>query len=289
MSTPEWACASSPQNPTLTSRLRALRRGIQFVLGGYLVTLLVAFPAACLWLSSQEGVPLLWRAGLVGNPDAEELGLLFACVGAGLGYLLLVVGQWLCLVNAPQSHGGKELAFASLLLGLLVAPANGAALLVGGAGEFHWLRSLLHDPLAPATWTWVPIGTLLQLIGGLLLLGNILTFTQFLRALLLRAHPEKRAGRIEAFYFYVFVVVGASFGLGRAPEVLLSSPVLLPGFVLAWLVVLGWHAWLILGACGYTQVILSAPAPGDGRTRADDKEPLKQPSRCWIPLTVKLR
>jgi hypothetical protein len=68
MSTPDWSCGGSvPQTSSVTARLRALERGVQVVLGGYLVALLVAFPAACLWLSSQEGVPLLWRAGLVGN------------------------------------------------------------------------------------------------------------------------------------------------------------------------------------------------------------------------------
>jgi hypothetical protein len=189
-----------------------LQRGIQVVLAGYVVALLVAFPGACLWLSSQEGVPLLWRAGLAGNEDAEVPGLLLACGGAVLGYLLLVVGQWLCLLHAPQSHGAKELAYVCVLLAVFVAPVNAAAFLVGGAGDFAWLSRLLHHPAHWTTWTEVPTGTLLQLAGGLLVLGNILTFTQFLRAVLLRAHPEKGARRIEAFCCFVCLVVGARSG-----------------------------------------------------------------------------
>jgi hypothetical protein len=263
MSTSDWSCGGSvPQISSATARLGALQRGIRVVLSGYLVALLVAFPAACLWLSTQERVPFLGRADLVGNKDVEVLGLPLACGGAGLGCLLLIVGQWICLFNAPQSHGAKELALVCVHLAMVVAAVNAVALLVGGAGDFPWLGRLLDCPLESATWTNVPTGTLFQVIGGLALLGNILTFAQFLRALLLRAHQEKRTRRIEAFSFSVCVVVGASVGLAVAPATVRSSPLVLPGFVLAWLLVLGWHAWLILGACDCARGVLSATVSG---------------------------
>jgi hypothetical protein len=284
----DWTCGgSTPQTSSITLRLRMLQRGNQLVLGGYLLALLVAFPAFCFWLSSQEGVPLLSRAGLVGNNDAETLGLLLACGAAGLAYLLLLVGQWLCLYNAPQSHGAKELAFACVLLAVFVAPVNVLAFCVGGAGDFEWLGRLLQHPVAEATWMKVPTGTLLQLFGALLLLGNILVYTQFLRALLLRANQEKRAGRIEAFCLFVCLVVGGSFGVVLAPPAVRSSELLLPGVVLAWLLVVLWQAWLILGACDYAHMILGARASGG--VRMDPKEPQKPPSGHWIPLKVKLR
>jgi hypothetical protein len=270
MSTTDWSCGGSvPQTFNATSRLRALQCGLRVVLGGYLVALLVAFPAVFLWLATQEGVPFLEQAGLVGHKDAEVLGLLLAGGGAGPGYLLLVLGQWICLFNAPQSHGAKELAFVCVLLAALVAAVNVAAFLVGGAGDFHWLERLLDRPLESATWTQVPPGSLFQIIGGLVLLGNILTFTQLLRALLLRAHQEKRTRRIEAFFFYVCVVVGGSVGTVMVPGAVRSSPLVLPGLVLAWLLVLGWHAWLILGACDCARGILSAPIPAGGSLRVD--------------------
>jgi hypothetical protein len=288
MRAPDWACGgSAPQTSSVTSRLRTLQRGNQIVLVGYLLAMLVAFPAFCLWLSSQEGVPLLSRAGLLGNDDAETLGLLLACGAAGLAYLLLLVGQWLCLSNAPQSHGAKELAYVCVLLAVFVAPVNVAAFFVGGAGDFEWLGRFLQHPLEAATWIKVPTGTLLQLFGALLLLGNILVFTQFLRALLLRAHQEKRAGRLEAFFLFVCLVVGGSFGVGLAPAAVRSSELVLPGVVLAWLLVVLWHAWLILGACDCARVILGTGA-SDGRVRRDAREP-QRPSAHWIPLKVKLQ
>jgi hypothetical protein len=272
MRTRDWSSGGSvSQTSSATSRLRALQRGIRVVLGGYLVALLVGFPAAYLWLSSQERVPFLWGARLRGNEDAEVLGLLFACGGVGLGYFLVVVGQWICLFNAPQSHGAKELAYVCVLLALLVGAANVAAFLVGGTGDFDWLGRLLRRPLEGATWTRIPMGGLLQVLGGLALFGNILTFTQLLRALLLRAHQEKRTRRIQAFSFYLFAVVGASVGMGMAPAAVRSLPPVLPGFVLAWLLVLGWHAWLILGASSCAREILSAPVPGAGSLRANGK------------------
>jgi hypothetical protein len=265
-----------------------LQRGIQVVLAGYLVVLLVALPGACLWLSSQERVPVLWRAGLTGNDDAEAFGLLLACGGAGLGYLLLLAGQWLCLFHAPQSHGAKELAYLCVLLAVFLAPVNLAAFLIGGANDFGWLSRLLQHPLAGTTWTEVPTGTVFQLLGAVLLLVNMLTFTQFLRAVLLRAHQEKRAERIGAFNFFVCLVVGGSFGIGLAPETVRSFHLLVPGVVLAWLLVLAWQAWLILGACDCARGILSASAPGADGVRVDGKEPHRPRSGYWIPLKVKL-
>jgi hypothetical protein len=247
-----------------------LQRGIQVVLAGYLVGLLLAFPGACLWLSSQEGMPLLWRAGLMGNEDAEVLGLLLACGAGGLAYLLLLVGQWLCLFHSPQSYGAKDLAYVCVLLAVFLAPVNAAAFLVGGAGDFNWVGRLLRHPLAGTTWTEVPTGTLLQLLGAVLLVVNILTFTQFLRAVLLRAGQEKRARRIEAFYFFICLVVGGSIGVGMAPEAVRSFHLVGPGVVLAWLLVLLWQAWLILGACDCARGILGDSSQGtslrpDGR------------------------
>jgi hypothetical protein len=285
MSTHAWSCGgSAPQTSSVTSRLRTLQRAIQIVLAGYLVTLLVAAPAACLWLASQEGVPFLRQAGLAGNEDAEIAGLLLAFGGAVLGHLLVLVGQWLCLFHSPQSRGAKDLAYVCVLLVCCVAPVNAAALLVGEAGDLPWLGRLIHHPLAGTTWDKVPTGTLLQVVGVLLLLGNILVFTQYLRALLLRAHQEKRVRRIEAFYFFVCLVVGISFGAGTAPEAVRSSALVLQGVVLAWLLVLGGHAWLILGACGCAGAILGAPAPGARGLWGEGGESQRAASGCWIPL-----
>jgi hypothetical protein len=200
----------------------------------------------------------------------------------------MLIGQWVCLFNAPQGHGAKELAFVCVLLAVLVLPVNVAAFVVGGAGDFAWLGRILRYPLESTSWTKIPTGSLLQLIGGLLLV-NILTFSQFLRALLLRAHQENRTRRIEAFFFYVCVVVGGSVGVGMAPEVIRSSQLVLPAVVLAWLLVLGWHAWLILGACDCARMILSAPIAGAGGLRVDAKQPQKPPSGYWMPLKIKLQ
>jgi hypothetical protein len=167
-------------------------------------------------------------------------------------------------------------------------PVNVAAFFVGGAGNFEWLGQLLQHPLGEATWYRVPAGTLLQLVGALLLLGNILAFTQFLRALMLRANKEERTGRIEAFCLFVCLVVGGSFGVGLAPPAVRSSELVLPSVVLAWLLVVLWHAWLILGACGCARMILGAGA-SDRTVRMEPREPHRPPSRHWIPLKVKLQ
>src|SRR3954469_24440912 len=91
------------------ARWRAIGRGLALVLGGYVVLCTLALAGIILaWQTTHGGPPARARQQLVqeGQDVPVVLGLRGAVV---LGYLLVLVGQWVCLRQAPHSHGAKEL------------------------------------------------------------------------------------------------------------------------------------------------------------------------------------
>jgi hypothetical protein len=281
---------SAAHTASLTSRLRAIQRGVRLVLCGYLVLLGVALPGAVLWLGSQPDCELPWLAPLERSEDAEILGQLGGVGGGAVGYLLLTVGLWIGVTNAPQGHGAREWAFASVLLALLVPAASITAVVVGEAWEFTWLGAMLRQPGKPAMWGTIPTGALLLLAGGLLGLAYLLCYSQFLRALFLRAHDEKRSRRAERSTLLMCLVLGGSVGLALAPPVVRWEPSALVTVVAFWLLVLAGHVRLTLGACWYARTALAVQAPTSGTVRADGKEEARPPrSGCYLPLTVRLK
>jgi hypothetical protein len=260
MSTYKWPAPARPSKIAGSpARLRLLQRGIRFVLGGYLLATLVALPAAVLWLTTQ---PDGWLDALAVGEDARALALRVASVSAVLAFVLVARGQWGCLRHAPPGHGSRKWAFVSGLLALVVPGVAVAAGRVGELGEVPWVAAFLANPLQAPDWEQAPAGELLQLLGAVLAVGYLLSFSQFVRTLFLRIQDEERAGRIEVYFLGVCLVVGGSLGLALAPPEVRTSELALAGLATGWVLVLGWHVKVTLRACWYGRLGASPKASG---------------------------
>src|SRR5438046_1865526 len=103
----KWNSSGSRVVHPTRSRWAEVERGLELVLVGYLVLFLLAVPGAVLWALS-KAPPVLTGLGPDARDNAEFFGLLLGLGGALAGYLLTHLGQWRCLLSAPQDHGAKE-------------------------------------------------------------------------------------------------------------------------------------------------------------------------------------
>src|SRR5262249_18783272 len=156
--------------------------------------------------------------------------------------------------------------------------------------DYQELGRLARTPFEPVAWGRVPLGAFLALLGLALALLDVLTFSQFLRALFLRAHQEQKGRRVEAFFLAVGAVIGGSFGLIFAPPVVRTSLLALGGLAAAWMLVVFWHLRLVLTACGYAQLALSAHEKDSPGTihRVDGKGAGKPHSGNWKPVRIRI-
>jgi hypothetical protein len=194
--------------------------------------------------------PLADRAsnllGFAGE-DVELLAKVMLAFGAGVGYLLVLVGQWLCLTAAPQGHSAKDLQFACLLCSILILPCFVAALSPGGtvlSASFRDGRNDLggFNPLHP--------GVLLQIVSLVLGLLSILLFSGFTRALSRCLGGNAGNGGLTVYFWFVAFLLGGSVGVilqvrRYVPPHVLSLLLLLLG--VSWLVSLLWHVLILSG------------------------------------------
>lgn len=227
-----------------TPRWREVNGGLRLVALGYLVLLLLFLPSVALtWLARREVVAGFHLGAY--HELCHLLGLLGASGAALLGYVLLLVGQWRCLVFVPRRHGAQELTFVCVLC-LLVAPlAFLAAHLVGGEAPYR----LWDEGVAGLGRLDLPaIGGGLQLVGLGLLVLNLVLFTQVMRVLALCLADQDSVRRGEAFLFVVCSLVGATVGAPLAPYADKSGPVIFVVLVLGWLTVLVWQTVLVFSS-----------------------------------------
>jgi hypothetical protein len=250
MKTPaKWNSSSLkvPALPATWGRWQSLRRGVQLVLLGYLLLLALAGPGLFLWSVVTGTWPLPGLEGLEGKEAVDAAGQILLIVGGVAGFLLILVGQWCCLLSSPQSNSAKEWTFICILLALLVPVLNLVVPFVGGAGRYDVLERLVQDPTDASAWKELPVGTLLRLASGLMGVLNVFFYTQFLRVVLVRLEEGARAKGAEAFTMFLGLLLGASVGACFAPRIPMVRTPLFLGLGAAWVAGLAWHVALIFG------------------------------------------
>lgn len=247
---------------------KEVRQGLLLAMLGNVLALAAA-PAG-LSLVLGQGGPLAARLGL--PPDeATLLGWVLAVGGAGLGYALVLAGQWRCLLNAPQGFGAKDLLFTCLLCTVVVPACLVGAHFVGGSATYEALGA---GPGGLATLDLLGSGPLLQMAGLVLGLGTVLLFSGFARAVSRCINNADSTRSITCYFWFVAFLLGATVGLlAQGKRTTLNGVV--PGLALAWYLWLVWHVLLLHGAVrgigrvlrgerpgGYVPEAVKAPEPG---------------------------
>jgi hypothetical protein len=237
----KWNASASRQVSTIARpKWRELRGGLTLALVGQPLALVLGLVG--LYLLATWGGALGARLDL--DPDDAALIGWVPIGGALLGYVLLLAGQWRCLLYAPQGCGAKDVQFACLLCTFAAPLCFAGGQLLGGAATFAALEG------GPAELIQLDLlggGPLLQLTGLAFALGGILLSSAFARAVCRFLNDADGARGVTCFVWFVAFLVGATVGLflqsGRT-----TPQGVLPGLALAWLLCLLWHALLVCGA-----------------------------------------
>jgi hypothetical protein len=243
------------------SKWGEVARGLRFVFAGYLILFVLAAPGALLWSASQGAVPLLGER-LAGQEEYEVIGLLMGPAGAVLGCGLILLGQWLCLVYAPQEENAKELVFVCLLAAVVAIPLAVAAPFLGSAWDSRILDRFLdalHQREVP------PIGSVLQATALALVFLCLMTFSQFTRIVAVRFENRFSARAAEFFFLYLWLLLGGAVGAALALRRLLPPATLVVSLGAVCAVAAVWQTFLIAGALRSVRQALRSGGPAQRR------------------------
>jgi hypothetical protein len=234
----------APRQAALETGWQQISKGLSLVVRGYLVLVIGgALGAVLVWLADGGGPPL---PGLeVSRADSDSLlllGVLTLGVTALLSYGLVLVGQWRCLMYAPQRQSAKELMYVCINVVLLASLLNLVGACADGNGAYAALKHAwdeteeldLHSP-----------GVLLQFGGAGLGLFASLVFSQFLRNVAGCFNDRARMRNVDLNLAFVGLLLGGSAGTLFLVHRLKAE--LLPWLAGGWLVCLAWHLLLVLG------------------------------------------
>jgi hypothetical protein len=208
-------------NSLLHLRTRAkwheVGRGLQLSLLGSTFLVLVGLPGALLaWVAAYGGSAWRIRLAMQGEESsAQVIGLAVLAVAGLVGGGLILLGRWMCLVNAPQRHGAKELMFTCLLCSVTGVGLLAAAHYLGGAQNYAVFR---RGPDALDLGDFLHSAGTLQVLGLLLLLGSSLLFSRFLHASVRYFEDARRARRLDGYFVLLCFVLGGTGGVFLFPR-----------------------------------------------------------------------
>lgn len=235
----KWNASGSRELPILSgSKWQEIRWGLRCALAAHSVLLLFVLPGLFLispWSTGTRGF-FGWDA-----QQADLIGLALASLGGMVAYILLLVGQFRCLLSAPQGHGSKELLFTSLLSAILMAFFLPLAHFVGGAANYR----LFTDGLSGLSqFSLTHVGSVLQVLGVTLGLLSILLFSGFLRTVACYLRDDGRSHSIVAFFWFVAFLVGGTIGIVMHADRIQRVQIWY-ALALGWVLCIVWHVLLI--------------------------------------------
>ena len=224
---------------------RSIGQGLGVVAFGYAALLVGGALGALLLYGAASGRPVLGRYALDAavQEDLQLLGVVVLGSGAALGFGAVLLGQWLCLMYAPQGGGAKESIYVCFTCVLAASALTAAgAYLDGdracaalGDGQGGWRQLDLHRA-----------GLLLLAAGTALGLVGVLVFTLFLRGLAACFRDRARVLGVDLNVWAVGLLLGGSVGATGVAYRLAPEVDLAPWLAGGWLACFAWHVCVVL-------------------------------------------
>lgn len=223
-----------------------VRAGLACVASGYAVFLVVGLGGLLLGRMATEAAALA-----LGRPPRRQdvevvltLAVFVTLLAQLVAYVLVLVGQWRCLMYASERENAKELMYVSVYCLLFGGLLHGAGVCLDG-GEAY---AALHEGLGRLRrLDWWSVSCLLQFggAGGVFLSG--LVFIQFLRNVSDCLHDRARGWALGLNVLAAGLLLGGSIGAVLCFSRLEGRPDVFGWLAAAWGI---WFVWHLLGVTG---------------------------------------
>ncbi len=215
---------------------REVSQALTKILLGYFVLVVGCFAGAILLVLALHGQEMeLLPKGR--NQNLIEVlitvGSLVMGLSCLLGYGMIMVGKWRCLMNAPERRAAKWLMFICMLC-LLVGPVMNAMFSISGAGADNY-RALKQGREGVAEVKFDTTGTILQLVGAAISLASTVLFVLFLRAVGSCFNSKILVSGTHLYLLYLALLVGGTVQVTLSAEKSLAKPEVVMALGLGWL------------------------------------------------------
>jgi hypothetical protein len=223
---------------------QAISRGLGHVVSGYVILIGGSLlGAGLLWLALDGGPLTAWACP---NKRYREsvlaLGVFTLGLTALLSYGLVLLGQWRCMMHAPQRQKAKELMYICLNCVFLAMALNVFGVIVDGGQSYALLKQGWEgfEKIDART-----VGNLAQLGSAGIGLFASLVFSQFLRNVASCFNDRARVRSVDLNLALVGLLLGGSGGTLVWVHRQTSMAEMLPWLVGGWLLCFAWHLWLV--------------------------------------------
>jgi hypothetical protein len=246
-----------------------IAKGLGLIVRGYCVLVVGGtLGPLFVWLAVNGGAPL---PGLnLVREDCDNLllfGLLTIVATGVLSYSLVLVGQWRCLMYAPERQGAKELMYVCINAVVIGSILNGVGVWVDGARTYAALQRGWDEALALGLSS---PGMLLQLVSAGLGLFGSLVFSQFLRNVASCFNDRARMRSVDLNLAFVGLLLGGSVGTALYAHRVALRPELLPWLAGGWLLCFAWHLAVVRGVRSCVEAGLCTLPAAPRAARAPD-------------------
>jgi len=171
------------------------------------------------------------------------LGIGLSAVIAPVGYGLIAVGKWRCLMSAPERFHCRWLMFACMSCVLMGPALNLTSSFTG----LQTAPELKGGPEGFKKVEFTKLGGAMQIASGILALGSLVLFVLFLRGIA-RCFEDRERIQLNNLYLVVLTaIVAASVYAGfHVTEIINIKPDVLAVLGVGWLLAFVGHVFLIM-------------------------------------------
>lgn len=241
-----------------------VRKGLLLIGLGYAV-LITGTLVGSLLVSSVLGGSSATHTLIRHSADADALMLLgVGALGGSLfsSAVLILIGQWRCLMHSPERGHAKEIMLVCMTCVLVGTSVHLFAPLAGGATDAQsWVQGMAGAQRLGV----LKGGNILKLAGAGLLLLSCILFSQFLGTAASCFGDRRKARSADFFTWFVGLLLGGSIGGFICLYEVSFRFSLLQWLMVGWSLCYAWHLWLILGIrrCISWGLVQSSGVPTD--------------------------